>query len=119
MRINNGVVPVISFLFAFILIFVGIVVFEYSTVEIVKHQKIIGYERIVEIKHKESSTSKWIVMTEDEVFESTDSILFLKFNSSDIVRTLKTGNTYTIKVNKLRIPFLSSYRNILSVVNQE
>lgn len=49
-----------------------------------------------------------------EVFENEDSLLFWKFNSTDFVKDIKPGVIYRFKVNGLRIPIFSMYRNILS-----
>ena len=49
-----------------------------------------------------------------EVFENEDSLLFWKFNSTDFVKDIKPGIIYRFKVNGLRIPIFSMYRNILS-----
>jgi hypothetical protein len=59
--------------------------------------------------------SKYLVFTEDEVFENTDELLFLKFNSSDIYRDLDPGQTYNVVVVGWRVPFLSMYRNIIAI----
>lgn len=69
-----------------------------------------GYERIVT-----SEDSYYVVFTDIEVFRNTDYLLTGKFNSSDIIRVLEQGKTYQFEVVGWRIPFLSSYRNILSV----
>lgn len=69
----------------------------------------------------ESISGKFIVYAkayyndgpESEVFENTDSFLFLKFNSADMQQSLKKGNSYRVKVAGWRIPFLSMYRNII------
>lgn len=76
----------------------------------------------ITIKDKESITtgsgkdirSKFIVYTENEVFENTDSWLFVKFNSSDYQNKLEVSKTYKVKVAGWRIPFLSMYRNVVS-----
>lgn len=57
---------------------------------------------------------KYLVFTENEVFENTDSLMFWKFNSSDIYNEMEEGKTYKVKVAGWRIPFLSMYRNIIS-----
>lgn len=59
--------------------------------------------------------SKYLVFTIDETFENTDSIWFLKFDSSDIQGRLQPGQTYRADVYGWRIPFLSIYRNIVHV----
>lgn len=63
----------------------------------------------------ENISSKFIVYGEDEVFENTDSWLYLKFSSSDVQNELTVGETYTVKVAGWRVPFLSWYRNVVSV----
>ncbi len=50
-----------------------------------------------------------------EVFENTDTIAFLKFDSADLQQKISLGNTYKMDVNWMRIPFLSMYRNVLDV----
>ncbi|HHX70455.1 MAG TPA: DUF1523 family protein [Gallicola sp.] len=54
-------------------------------------------------------------MTEDEVFENEDEFIRLKFNSSDVQNKLKVDSTYTVRVIGWRIPFLSTYRNIIEI----
>lgn len=58
-------------------------------------------------------TSYYLVFTDGEVFKNEDSLLQLKFNSSDVHSQLKVGGTYSCKVNWFRVPFLSMYRNII------
>lgn len=70
------------------------------------------------------SLSKYLVFGEDEngellVFQNTDNLLRGKWNSSDIYGKLKIGNTYRVKVVGYRIPFLSSYKNIISYEETE
>jgi hypothetical protein len=62
----------------------------------------------------ESISSKFIIYSESEVFENTDSWLFFKFNSADYQNKLEVGKTYKVKVAGWRIPFLSTYRNVVS-----
>ncbi|RLD60422.1 MAG: hypothetical protein DRJ01_09720 [Bacteroidetes bacterium] len=77
----------------------------------------------ITIKDKERITtgsgkninSKFIVYTENEVFENTDSWLFFKFNSTDFQNKLEKGKTYKVKVAGWRITFFSWYRNIVSL----
>lgn len=65
-------------------------------------------------------SSKYLVFCEDEngevlVFENTDELLRLKFNSSTVYGTLKQGGKYKLTVVGFRIPFLSMYQNIIKV----
>ena len=62
-----------------------------------------------------NDSSKYMVFTDTEVYENTDSLLNWKWNSSDIYATLLPHHTYQAEVYGFRIPFFSTYRNILSV----
>lgn len=48
-----------------------------------------------------------------EVFTNSDSLIWLKFNSSDILSQLQVGCRVRIEVDGVRIPILSFYRNII------
>ena len=65
----------------------------------------------------ENISSKFIIYTENEVFENTDSWLYSKFNSTDYQNKFKVGETYKVKVAGWRVPFLSMYRNVVSKNN--
>jgi len=79
----------------------------------------------ISIKEKERITtgkgenieSKFIIYSETEVFENTDSWLYFKFNSADYQNKFTVGKTYKVKVAGWRVPFLSMYRNIVSKNN--
>jgi len=58
---------------------------------------------------------KYMVFAEGEVFEDTDSIIFLKNNSSDVWGELKEGHSYVVEVAGWRSTWFSSYRNIIDV----
>ena len=77
-----------------------------ETVEITVIEK----ERVIS-----NDESKYLIFTEDEVFENTDTFVFLKFNSSDLYRDLRVGETYTVTVAGWRLPVLSMYRNIVRI----
>jgi len=71
-------------------------------------------ERIVTTDNK-TVNSKFLVYTTNEVFENTDSYLYFKFNSSNIQNKLDRGKTYHVIVAGWRIPFFSTYRNIIKI----
>lgn len=58
-------------------------------------------------------SSKYLIFTNKDIFEDTDSLFNEKFNSSDVYNQLDSGKTYTCDVNGWRIPFFSAYPNIL------
>jgi len=96
------------------LLMIGVQVAKYSTVTDVV-VTVTEKERIVESNGKHT-TSKYLVFTENEVFENCDDMIpFFKFNSSDIQGKLHVGETYKLTVWGWRINFLSWYRNILNV----
>lgn len=67
---------------------------------------------------KNTSDCKYLIYTDAGVFENTDSLLALKWDSSDVYNHLTQGHTYKAQVIGWRIPFLSSYPNITSVREQ-
>lgn len=105
----------ILFLFA---LFVVVVVFGYpvayyissETIEITIKDK----ERITTGSGKEIE-SKFLVYAEGEVFENTDSKLYLKFNSADLQNELEVGNSYNAKVAGWRVPIFDWYRNVIKL----
>ena len=59
---------------------------------------------------------KYLIYTKNgEVFEITDNIFYLRFNSSDDYGKLTINDTYTVKVYGFRINFTSTYRNIIEI----
>jgi hypothetical protein len=69
---------------------------------------VVKSERIVN-----GETSKYLIFGENEVYQNTDSFVLLKFRSSDFYRDIEVGKTYRFKVVGWRIPFFSTYRNIV------
>ena len=68
----------------------------------------------------ENGSSKYLVFGDDEngtalVFENTDTFIRGKWDSSNIQGQLKIGERYKITVIGYRIPFFSSYQNIIKV----
>jgi hypothetical protein len=62
-----------------------------------------------------STDSKYLVYTNSETFENEDALFYGKFNSSDFQRKLEVNKTFNLTVNGWRIPFFSSYRNIVKM----
>ncbi len=69
----------------------------------------------VTVRSGDDPKEKYLVFTENETFENTDSTLFWKFNSSDVQGQLDRGKSYRVLVAGWRISFLSSYRNIIEI----
>ena len=84
----------------------------YSTLETVS-AVVQDKERITTGSGKDME-SKYLIFTDTETFENTDSWLALKFNSSDVYGHIQKGQACDFQVTGFRIPFFSSYRNILS-----
>lgn len=59
------------------------------------------------------SDGKYLIFTDEETFENVDSMLAMKFNSSDVYGRIKRGQTCDFRVVGYRMPFFSAYRNIL------
>ncbi len=94
----------------FLLLIVGTIYLSYDSVDEIR----------ITIKNKErinkGTDSYYLIFTENEVFQNKDSLLFMKFDSSDVYNNLDIGETYQVKVNWYRINFLSEYRNILEIL---
>lgn len=58
---------------------------------------------------------KYLIYTDNGTYEITDSLTYWRWDSSDLYGEIKVGKTYRAKVYGWRIPFLSSYKNIVSV----
>lgn len=61
-----------------------------------------------------SNEDQYLIFTDDEVFENTDSWWHNKYNSSDLYGQLKVGKTYQCDVFGERNPRWSWYRNLIS-----
>jgi hypothetical protein len=104
----------IVFAGAFILALIAAqVALTYNSEETVSNVKVTGKERIT-VGSGEGTSSKYLIFTNREVFENTDTILFLKFNSSDVYGAIQPDQTCEFRVVGWRVPFLSMYRNIIS-----
>ena len=85
----------------------------YNTVEEVEIK--VNDKEHVMYRNGSDLEDKFMVYTEGEVFENTDDLFYLKFNSSDVQNEIKVDSTYNVKVIGWRIPILSMHRNIISV----
>ena len=60
--------------------------------------------------------AKYLVSSEDgQVFQITDSIVKLRFDSSNTYASIDEGETYKINTQGWRFAFLSDYKNTLEV----
>jgi len=67
-------------------------------------------ERVCENKHECS----YLIFTDKGVFENTDTIWHLKWDSSDFYNDLHVGKVYEVEAVGWRVPFFSMYKNIIS-----
>lgn len=58
---------------------------------------------------------RYLVFTDKGVFENTDTIWHLKFDSSDMYNNLVAGKDYNVVAVGWRIPVLSVYKNIIEI----
>jgi|DEB0MinimDraft_6_1074348.scaffolds.fasta_scaffold40764_4 hypothetical protein len=64
---------------------------------------------------RSSNNCYYLVYTDKGVLKNSDSILNLKFNSSDMHSELDPGNVYNLKTVGIRAGVLSSYPNIIKI----
>ena len=83
--------------------------------------------QIVSLLHRETVTDtvvrservnngesgKYRSFGKNEVYQNTGSVPLLKFRSSDFYRDIEVGKTYRFTVVGWRLPFFSTYRNIV------
>ena len=69
---------------------------------------------------KDGSTSRYLIYADtdegDKVFKNTDALFAGKFNSSDLQGELKVGKSYEVQTIGFRIPILSSYENVVEII---
>jgi hypothetical protein len=63
----------------------------------------------------DSMSSKYLVFTDTETFQVTDSLFHFRWDSSDFYGRLKEGQKIRVQVCGWRVPFMSMYRNMLEV----
>ncbi len=78
-----------------------------------------GHEEIT-IKDKwikySGEDAKYLISSEDgQVFQLTDSLVKVRFDSSNLYAEIDEGETYRINTQGWRFAFLSDYKNILDV----
>lgn len=64
---------------------------------------------------KYDDDDKYLIYTDNGTYEITDSLVYWRWDSSDLYGKIKVGKTYEAKVYGWRIPIFSSYKNIVSV----
>lgn len=100
---------VIILLFFAILLAVPSAFYAYGTQDTVRGAVIVDKERVTT-----GESSRYLIFSETEVFENTDSLFHLKFLSSDVYRDINIGDVCDFQVYGWRVGFLSMYRNIIS-----
>ena len=76
-------------------------------------------ERIIHIKQITSintnKSHKYLIFTDEGVFENTDALFIGKFNSSDLQNQILNAKVCKVETLGYRIPFLSEYPNIVKI----
>jgi hypothetical protein len=68
---------------------------------------------------RSGKSSKYLVFTNVTTYEVSDSLLFWRWDSSDVYGRLTVGKTYRATLQGWRIPIFSMYPNILDPVEVE
>ena len=92
------------------IVFVGYTWFKYSTNHHTVTMRVNKSERIV---NQDGRGAKYLIYTDKGVFQNTDSLLNMKFNSADVYNQLQEDHTYACDVIGLRVEFASMYENIV------
>jgi hypothetical protein len=98
----------------FVLFLLGISpIIHFTTLDTKENVIILDKERVTS-GVGDNVTSKYLIFTEGETFQNTDTIWEFKFNSSDIYGKIQKGQLCKFELTGFRVSFLSMYRNILS-----
>lgn len=102
-------------------VIIGIVVFEFCTNAWVRRDVTVTVDsKWVKDSPMGNMGQKYLVSGIDEsgneqVYEITDNLLAMRFDSSDVYAKIKEGKTYNFVVGGFRVPILSWYPNIYDV----
>lgn len=76
--------------------------------------------RVLRVESVSSADShKYLIYSDGETFECTDSLIYGKSNSSDIYGQIQPNHRYRVKVVGWRLEFMSRYRNILEAAPED
>lgn len=62
-----------------------------------------------------NSSCKYLIYTDDGTYKLTDTVIYGRFNTSDVYGRIRRDHTYRFTVVGWRIPVFSSYPNIIKV----
>jgi hypothetical protein len=97
-----------------LIVIVAVSMVQFNTQETVS-VTVTDKERVTTADHDGKVDSKYLIFTETETFENTDSIFAAKFNSSDFYGKMQKGDSCTFVVTGWRVPMMSMYRNIIKM----
>lgn len=86
----------------------------YNKTETIQNVMVTGKESVTTSNSEGGSDHEYRVYTNKGTFVVKDSLWHTRFNSADVYGRLKEGQTYDCVVYGWRIPFFSSFKNILS-----
>lgn len=102
---------------------IGLQVVIHTNISWVREAKVTGKERACSSSGYGTDSRlecKYMVFTDKGVFKNTDTMWHgFKFNSSDVQGKLQDGCTYDFYVYGFRIPWASTYKNIVRIKNQK
>lgn len=101
-----------SYLKVFVIFVVGMLVFGGL------YNRCTDHHVTVTVQGKEYQSGqygRYLIFTDGTTYKNSDTFWYWKFDSSDIYGRIEEGETYKMHVYGWRIPFLSSYPNIISM----
>lgn len=99
--------------FLIFLLLLGWYLVAYTSSETTVSIRVLKTESITHGEHK------YMIYSDGETFECTDSPIYGKFNSSDIYGQIQPNHRYRVKVVGWRLEFMSRYRNILEAAPED
>ena len=101
---------------AFVLLAIMVII---SAIYMVKYAFTEGSETITVkdkwVKPKGDDAKYLVSSTNNQVFQITDSWVYWRWDSSNVYDSVTIGKTYIVTTQGFRFPFLSDYKNIITL----
>lgn len=108
-KLSTKLLTIIGWIVVAIVIVLSPFLYVYAT----QQDRKITVKKTERIVSPDGKSSKYLICAEDGVYENTDNILRMKFNSADVYSQLQNGKTYMYDIYGWRVPLLSIYPNIV------
>lgn len=96
-----------------IVLFIGSLIFFSVYKSTNKHDVTFTVNKTERVQDRNGQGAKYMVYTDNGVYQNTDSVLNNKYNSADLYNELKVGKKYTCTAVGFRNGFFSMFENLI------